>query len=117
MDILHFEGREVPPYGEYAAPQTLVVGNTYFAVHYLDKRLEIPEMRAFVFIGRNLQEGDSAVLYFQDAESYVSGVRYESATGDGDAEFHTVDEDTPFVYEFARALDRLLYCSLTRSGN
>jgi hypothetical protein len=34
-------------------------------------------------------------LYFQDTESYMAGMRYESATGDGNAEFHTVAEGTP----------------------
>ena len=67
-------------------------------------------VKALVFIGRNLQPGESGNLYFQDAESYMAGMRYESATGDGNAEFHTVAEGTPFVFEFERALDRLLYC-------
>jgi hypothetical protein len=69
-----------------------VVGSTYFVVHYLDERLSIPELKPVVFIGRNRAEGSSADLYFQDARSYIAGVRYESATGDGDAEFHTVSE-------------------------
>jgi len=115
MDSLHFQGRAVPPYAEFAPAQTLVVGNTYFRVTYVDDRLSIPELEAMVFIGRNVGEGDSGQLYFQDAASYIAGVRIESAKGDRDAEFHTVAEETPFVSEFERALDQLLYCSLTRS--
>ena len=117
MDTLHFEARDVSPYADHAAAETLVVGNTYFIVHFLDERLLIPELKALVFIGRKLEEGDSGDLYFQDAESYLAGVRYESATGDSDAEFHAVGEGTPFVFEFERALDRLLCCSLQRSRN
>ena len=117
METLHFEGRDVPPHAVYAAADALVVGDTYFMLHYVDDRMSIPELRPVVFIGRNLEEGESGNLYFQDAASYVGGVRWESAMGDGDAEFHTVHETTPFVFEFERALDRLLYCSLTRPHN
>lgn len=115
MLTLHFEGRDVPPYAEYAPAGTLVEGNIYFIVGYLDKDLTIPELRPMVFIGRDLVEGDASQLYFQDAQSYLDGARFATATGDGDAEFHVVDEKTPFVFEFERALDRLLYLSAARS--
>ena len=117
MDTLHFEGRDVPPYAVYAAAEALVVGDTYFMLHYVDNRQSIPQLRPLVFIGRNLEEEESGYLYFQDAASYIAGVRYDSATGDEDAEFHTVREGAPLVMEFERALDRLLYCSLTRIRN
>ena len=117
MDSVHFEGRDLPPYAIYAAAEALIVGEAYFMLHYLDDRLTIPELKPVVFIGRDLEEGKSGNLYFQDAGSYIAGMRYESATGDCDAVFHTVSEGTPLVFEFERALDRLLYCSLTRSRN
>ena len=104
MEALHFEGRDVPPFAVYAAAEALIVGNTYFRLLYVDQRLSIPELKPVVFIGRNLGEGDSGNLYFQDAASYIAGVRFGSATGDGDPEFHTVAEETPFVYEFEKAL-------------
>jgi len=56
------------------------------------------------------------MLYFQDAGSYIAGVRYDSATSNPEAEFHTVDRNTPFVLEFERALEVLLRCSLTRKA-
>jgi|SRR6187401_1272328 hypothetical protein len=115
METLHFEGRDVPPYAVYAAAEELIVGNTYFMLHFVDDRMSIPELKPVVFIGRTLEEGISGNLYFQDASSYIAGVRYASATGEDDAEFHTVREGTPLVFEFEKALDRLLYCSLTRS--
>ena len=115
MDSLYFQGRELKPYGEFASGANLVEGETYFAVHFVDDRMHIPELTPLVFIGRNRQRGDAGLLYFQDAGSYVAGVRYESASGDGGAEFHVVDEDTPLVLEFERALDLLLWCSLRRS--
>jgi hypothetical protein len=72
-----------------------------------------------VFIGRNLEPGDSGRLYFQDATSYISGIRYEEGGeyGDrGETKIHVVEENAPFVFEFERKLDVLLRCSLRRQG-
>ena len=112
MDNLHFPAREIPPYGEYATAGTLIEGQTYFRVGFVDQQMRIPELTALVFIGRNLAENDSDALYFQDAASYLDGIRF----GDGNesVEYHTVDAETPFVYDFERALDQLLHYSLTR---
>lgn len=74
MDVLHFAGRDVPPYGEYASPEALVEGAIYFTVHYLDDELTVPELKPFVFIGRNLNDRDGDYLYFQDAHSYLGDV-------------------------------------------
>jgi hypothetical protein len=114
MDALYFEGRDLKPYGEFASGPSLVEGETYFAVHFVDDQMFVPELRPLVFIGRDREQGDSGQLYFQDAGSYLAGARYESATGTDDAEFHTVHQDTPFVFEFELALDVLLRCSLKR---
>jgi len=92
MLTLHFEGRDVPPYAEYAPADTLVEGKTYFRLGYLDKDLTIPKMNPMIFIGRDLGQGDASQLYFQDAESYLDGTRFGTATRNGDAEFHVVDE-------------------------
>ena len=116
MDTLHFEGRDVPPYAVYTAASALIVGNTYFVLHYLDDRMSVPELRPVVFIGRDLEPDRQGDLYFQDAGSYLAGVRPESATADDEADIHTVNENTPFVLEFEKALDRLLYCSWTRQN-
>jgi hypothetical protein len=111
MDKLHFPAREVPPYGEYATADTLLEGHTYFRLGYVDKQMRIPELTPLVYLGRNLAENDTDALYFQDAASYLAGIRF----GDGnEGDYHTVDAATPFVYDFERALDRLLCCSLTR---
>ena len=116
MRTLHFHGRDVPHYGEYASVTSLVEGRVYYRVTYLDEELTIPDMQPFVFIGRDLKDGDDGHSYFQDAESHLAGVRYEGTTGkrDIDGEVHRVSSDTPFVYEFEKALDRLLYLSLER---
>ena len=113
MDILHFEARDLKPYGDYVKASDLVEGETYFAVRFLDDRLVVPELNPLVFIGRNLEPGDYGRLYFQDAASYLSGVRF--AHGDN-REIHIVEENSPAVFEFERALDVLLRCSLRRQG-
>jgi hypothetical protein len=110
----HFEGREVPCDSEYAPASSLIEGHIYFTVSFVDRELLVPSMVPLVFIGRDLDEGDSGMLYFQDAASHVAGVRFGSADQD-EAEFHCVHVDTPFVYEYERALDRLLWCSMERA--
>jgi hypothetical protein len=114
MNVDYFEGRSVKGYSEYVHAADLVVGETYVAVNFVDDDLRVPELRPLVFIGRNLESGDSSLLYFQDAGSYFNGVRYETFGEDDLAEFHTIAEHSPFVLEFECALDVLLKCSLER---
>ena len=71
----------------------------------------MPELNPLVFTGQNLEPGDSGRPYFRDAGSHMSGIRYRDG---GNAEVHVVEENAPFVFEFERALDELLRCSLRR---
>jgi hypothetical protein len=56
MDTLHFDGRDVPPYAVYAAEDALIVGGTYFMLHYVDHRCAVPvhsskaELHAFQYL-------------------------------------------------------------------
>jgi hypothetical protein len=90
---------------------------TYFKVHYLDPQLLVPELEACVFIGRDLNAGDSGKLYFQDWHSYMRGTRYQ--TDDVDPEAYVeilLEEQSSGVYRYERALDRLLCCSVERAA-
>jgi hypothetical protein len=110
VDTIHFEGRDVNSSAEYVDARELIEGETYFAVHFVDDRMLVPELRPLVFIGEDLEPGDSGVLYFQDGASHVAGMRYgDSAT------VHRIKTGTPFVLTFERALDALLRCSLART--
>ena len=109
-----FEGRTIKPFAEYVLWPDLAVGQTYFAVDFVDDDLHVPEVRPLVFVGRNLNEGDSNLLYFQDAYSYRDGLRFETLAEGDDALFHTIADTSPFVQTFERALDVLLRCSLER---
>jgi hypothetical protein len=75
-----FEEREVKPYGEPVLPEQLDEEGEeiYFSLNFLDDDMLIPVLEPLVFIGRDLCEGDSQQVYFQDAESYRQGIRFDS---------------------------------------
>jgi hypothetical protein len=80
---MHFEARELKSHAEPVSPAELQVGATYFSIQFVDSEMMIPELEALVFIGRELVPDHEASLYFQDAESYGKGIRFESVeTGD-----------------------------------
>jgi hypothetical protein len=126
---MYFEGRELKSYGEFVKASELVVGRVYFRVSFLDEDMAIPELVPLVFIGRDLSP-DEPGLYYQDAGSFFEGKRWEdtnaqppavSTNEDADVDgphngwFETESEDTySTVYEFEKALDDLLTCSLRR---
>lgn len=110
-----FEQRELNPYAEPVAAGDLKQGETYFIVQFIDDDLRIPLVEPIVFLGRDLRAGDEAVMYFQDAASYREGMRLDSATNDESAGFYAQPEDQlDHIFEFERALDVLMNCSLRR---
>jgi hypothetical protein len=112
---IHFEEREIKPYAEPVSAAELKVGEVYFFLNYVD-HLITPTMETVVFIGRNLEEGDVGILYFQDVRSYRQGVSYESTTeGDSEATIHAaLESQTGHIFEYEQALDGLLGCWLRR---
>jgi hypothetical protein len=122
---MKFEEREIKPYGEPVTSEQLEEGRIYFSWNYLDDDMLIPVLQPFVFVGRNLREGDSHQAYFQGAESYQQGMRIGSgpdghadridSVPDGYADFFVGSEnELGHIYEYERALDRLLHCALRR---
>ena len=109
---MRFAERELKPYAEPVAPDQLKVGETYFGIQFLDENCFVPVLEPKVFIGRNLEPEDKDELYFQDFDSYRSGVRYDTASAQDEAVFETGAEK--HVFEYERALDVLLTCSLRR---
>jgi hypothetical protein len=58
------------------SPDSLVVGEVYYAAGFYDRDRRVPFVRPLVFIGRNLardDEGSARRWYFQDYESYSEG--------------------------------------------
>jgi hypothetical protein len=112
-----FESREISPGAEPVLAAELRAGEVYFAVNFGDERLLIPFVEPRVFMGRNLNEGDTDPLYFQGFESYAVGVRYKPNADNDPAAFHVRGaEDLKHIFEFEKALDRVLACSLRRRG-
>ncbi|MGB0035459.1 MAG: hypothetical protein WBP79_08300 [Candidatus Acidiferrales bacterium] len=109
---MRFEERELKPYAETVPLDELQVGAVYFAVNFVDDEMLIPSMEPKVFVGRNLEAEEGERLHFQDIDSYRRGVRFESATEDDEAIFETGTER--HIFEFERALDVLMRCSLRR---
>jgi hypothetical protein len=109
---MYFPERELKPYGEPVTPHQLRIGETYFGVYFLDKEGFVPVLEPRVFIGQNLEPEDKDKLYFQDFASYQKGLRFNTASAGDEAVFETGAEK--HVFEYERALDVLLTCSLRR---
>jgi hypothetical protein len=82
MEVMHFAGRDVKPFGEFVRAADLLQGRTYFRLSYLDQSLaDLP-----------------ATVWKRGA------CRFDTMP---DGEYST-------VFEFEKALDQLLACSLRR---
>jgi hypothetical protein len=110
---IRFESRELKPYAEPVSPEALRQGETYFAFLFLDEDGLVPVLEPKVFVGRNLQPGDVDQLYFQDFVSYRRGVRFDTDANTGDESVFEVGAEK-HIFEYERALDLLLRCSLKR---
>ena len=115
MEPIRFEARELKPYAEPVTADLLKEGQTYFSVQFADDEMLTPIMETWVFAGRKLDPDDAEDrLYFRDVESYLSGIRYESAT-DENAEFQvSTEKNINHIFEFEKALEVLMRCSLHR---
>ena len=111
---MRFEGRDLKPYAEPMSGDELLEGEVYFAVRYIDDELLIPTVETLVFIGKDLDPGDSGQLYFQDVDSYKQGVRLATGSEEDGALFITEPANKPWIFQFEAALDLLLMCSIRR---
>lgn len=111
--VTPIEGRKPEPYAEPVAPEALVVGDVYFALTY-DDEMVLPLLEPLVFAGKNLEKDDVDDYYFQDVWSYRQGARYKNLAG-VEATFHHGDA-IKHMFQYEKALDRLLECSLRRKA-
>ena len=112
---MRIPSRELKPFAEPVKSGELDEGEVYFSVTFHDEDMLLPEMVPFVFIGRDLEPGDSRIAYFQDMDSYLRGVSY--STQGGSAEFLCGSEDElNQFFLFESALDVLLSCSVRRKS-
>jgi hypothetical protein len=113
---LHFE-RRIPLGAEPVEAERLVEGSVYFAVRYLDKDLVVPTMDTLVFMGRDLEADDVGLLYFQHASAYEMGYEYrqgDKSRGLGIQLY--LESSANNVFEYEKALDELMRCSIRRKG-
>jgi hypothetical protein len=114
---MQFEAREPKSYAEPVLAADLRVGEVYFTVQYADDKLCVPIVSPLTFLGKNLTEGDTDLLYFQDFESYAMSICYESATEEGSVAFPVFGaNEINHIFEYERALDQLMECSLRRQA-
>jgi hypothetical protein len=114
---VRFEPRELKPYAEPVSPSELREGEVYFTVQFADEKLLFPIVEPLFFVGRNLSDGDTDLLYFQHFESYSAGVCYNSVSEENLPEFHVRGpEELKHIFEYERALNELMGCSLRRRG-
>jgi hypothetical protein len=119
---MRFEAREIKPYSVPVVASELKIGSVYFRVSFMDESMHIPVMETIVFIGKDLDLKDLDVddkgkMYFQDYESYLQGIRFETLSKGDEAIFScNAEDELDGVFEFERALDQLMWCSLRRRG-
>lgn len=112
---MRFEGKELGRAIRYVPPASLKEGEVYFHVRYLEHELFVPELVAFVFIGRDLSKGDHGYVYFQDFTSYQEGTRFgKSREGAAPVYERFLESQGSSVCDFDDALDELMRCALRR---
>lgn len=113
---MYFEERLLQPYAQTLVAEELEEGSAYFDAAFLDRNMLLPSMESYVFIGRDLDPEAESGLYFQDFASYSSGILFQAATQDAGATFLLESEENLHLFDYERALDQLLWCSLRRQG-
>jgi hypothetical protein len=115
---MRFEIDDLKPYKEPVRDEELREGEIYFTVDYLDDLMLVPTLQPYVFIGRDLGEGDEQQVYFQDGASYAAGVRFKNAVEDavdiGNAYIISGHSSDVRVMHFEEALKTLIKCELRR---
>lgn len=109
----HFE-RDVPIHAEPVLAHELKEGKAYFSVQFVDEDLLLPLMETLIFTGRGFDEDGIKVLHFQDIDSYRLGVERDSPEADDAMFYEQHEKDLKHIFEYDRALDRLIDCSLRR---
>jgi hypothetical protein len=112
---MYFEGRDLNAFSEPVSSGQLKTGQVYFLVGFIDDKMLVPMLEAYVFIGRNLKPQDQDRLYFQTFVSHKQGLTWSSSSPDDGHEFLCQPEDQlGMLFEYEHALNELLKCSLRR---
>jgi len=121
MSSKRFEARDLPERAEFVESRDLRKGAVYFRVSFVDDDGVVPLLEPLVFIGRDLEEPGEGRVYFQDGGSFLAGERAYSEDGQQEengvssAVAYAFPENAGCVYEYERALEALMRCSLRRA--
>lgn len=112
---MYFERRDLNSFSEPVSSDQLKMGQVYFLVGFIDDKMLVPMLEAYVFIGRNLEPQDQDRLYFQTFASHKQGMTWSTSSPDDGQEFLCQPEDQlGMLFEYEHALNELLKCSLRR---
>jgi hypothetical protein len=112
---MNFEQWRPPSPARPVTASELKEGAVYFAVNYIDDDMLIPVMETLIFIGRDLNPGDSGLVYFQDVGSHHRGIRHEAASEEDYADFWAGSEsEVNHIFEYDHALEKLMQCAIRR---
>jgi hypothetical protein len=112
---VRFESRDLQPYAEPISADELEVGRAYFAVRFVDSEMIVPYLDPLIFLGAGSRPVDVDRLYFQDAGSYLASGSALAADLSPDARLYAQRRDQiNDIFDYERALDVLLRCSLRR---
>jgi hypothetical protein len=112
---MRWEEGELSADAQPISPAELQEGSVYFAIDYIDEIRLTPVMKTLVFIGRDLNVGDTSKFYFQDLYSHADGFHDDSPDKPDWATFHVESENQPIhTFEFEHALEELMRCSVRR---
>jgi hypothetical protein len=112
---MRFEKRDLKEHAEPVASDKLQIGEIYFSLQFADEDLLVPILEPLVFVGKQRLTNGEECLLFQTHESYFAGIRLHTSS-DNDRECFSAfaPSNLNHVFEFERALDLLLSCSLRR---
>lgn len=114
---MRFEARELKSYAEPVSTSDLRKEEVYFTVQFADDKLLVPIVEPLVYLGRNLVEGDRDLYYFQDFEPYAADSRHRPGASNSADGIHVRGaDDLKHIFEYERALETLMDCSLRRQA-
>jgi len=112
---MYFEGRELTNSAIPVKAEELVLGEFYYHVTFFGSGLLIPNMDTLVYVGKDVIPHEPGLFYFQDAESYANGLRIDSEDNKEGIILSRFDENSlNGIFDFDRALESLMRCSLLR---
>lgn len=107
---MHFE-RELPNYAEPVKANELKIGETYFAVQYLDEDLIFPVVEMLILTDTKPDEDGRTVFRFQDLGA---GIRRETSDADSAIFYSQPEQYLNHIFDCEHAVDELMRCALRR---